>query len=66
MNVVIIGNGSIGKRHAKNLINLGLNVKTIDIDEIDVVDEILKNNKFDFGLVCSPTNHHLEHTLKLA
>ena len=66
MNVIVIGNGSIGKRHTKNLRNLKLNVRTVDIDEIDFIDNILKENKYDFGLVCSPTNLHLEHTLKLA
>lgn len=66
MNCVIIGNGSIGKRHATNLKRLNVDVRTIDIDEIDNIDFILSDTNFDFGLVCSPTNLHLEHTLKLS
>ncbi|MAG25480.1 hypothetical protein CMI47_07860 [Candidatus Pacearchaeota archaeon] len=65
MNVVLMGYGSIGKRHTNNLIELGCIVRTIDIDEIDNVDYILKDNNFDFGLVCSPSYLHLEHILKL-
>ena len=66
MNAIIIGNGSIGRRHFKNLRSLGLYVRAVDIDEIDEIDSILKNNHFDFGMVCTPNNLHLEHCLKLA
>ena len=65
MNGIVIGYGSIGKRHTKNLIELGCNIRTVDIDEIDNIDLILQKNNFDFGFVCSPTNLHLEHILKL-
>ena len=66
MNVVVIGNGSIGKRHSKNLKNLGLNVRAVDVDEINNINEIIKNGDFDFGVVCTPTNLHLQHCLILA
>jgi len=66
MNAIIIGNGSIGRRHFKNLRSLGLYVRAVDIDEIDEIDSILENNHFDFGMVCTPNNLHLEHCLKLA
>ena len=66
MNGIVIGYGSIGKRHTNNLKELGCDIKTVDIDEIDNIDSILQDNDFDFGFVCSPTNLHLEHTLKLA
>lgn len=66
MKAIVLGFGSIGKRHTKNLLKLGVDVRTVDIDEIDDIDTILSKDNFDFGLVCTPTNLHLEHTLKLA
>lgn len=63
---VIIGFGSIGQRHYKILKNMGFAVDTIDIDEIPRAEQILKNNKYDFGLVCTPNSLHLEHCLLLA
>ena len=45
MKALIIGNGSIGKRHHKNLINLGINVRAIDIDEINNLRRFLIKNK---------------------
>lgn len=66
MNIVIIGYGSIGKRHARNLKSLGATVRSIDTDEIDNADKILAEAKFDLGLVCTPTNLHLQHALLLA
>jgi predicted dehydrogenase len=66
MNVVVIGYGSIGKRHTKNLIELGHRVKTIDVEEISNIKSILRKSKFDCGFVCSPSNFHLEHMLVLA
>jgi predicted dehydrogenase len=66
VNGIVIGYGSIGRRHTKNLISLGCNIRTVDIDEIDNIDSILQNGNYDFGFVCTPSNLHLEHTLKLA
>ena len=66
MKSIIIGGGSIGIRHFNNLKKLNVDVKVVDIDEIDNIDSILSNTIFNFGLVCTPTNLHLEHTLKLA
>ena len=41
MKAIIIGGGSIGKRHSTNLNNLGIQTRIIDIDEIndDYLDE---------------------------
>ena len=41
MKAIIIGAGSIGKRHSKNLNELGVETKTVDVDEIDNIDTIL-------------------------
>jgi predicted dehydrogenase len=67
--VVVIGYGSIGKRHVNNLISLGINDITLcrgskkgnelNLDEIDNLDEILKL-KPNFVIVSNPTFKHFE------
>ena len=64
MKAVIIGGGSIGKRHSQNLNNLNISTRIVDIDEIENIDNIL-NEGFDMGLVCTPNINHIEHCLKL-
>jgi predicted dehydrogenase len=65
MKSVIIGGGSIGKRHCTNLNNLNISTRIVDIDEIENIDDILDEG-FDIGLVCTPNINHIEHCLKLA
>ena len=65
MKAIIIGGGSIGKRHSSNLTDLGIQTRIVDIDEIDDIDNILKEG-FDVGFVCSPNIKHIEHCTKLA
>jgi predicted dehydrogenase len=65
MKAIIIGGGSIGKRHQSNLIKLGIQTRIIDIPEINNIDDILTDG-FDLGFVCSPTINHIEHCIKLA
>tara|TARA_Y100000592_G_scaffold49315_1_gene78070 strand:- start:8629 stop:9441 length:813 start_codon:yes stop_codon:yes gene_type:complete len=65
MKAIIIGGGSIGKRHSQNLNNLNILTRIVDIDEIKNIDNIL-NEGFDMGLVCTPNINHIEHCLKLA
>jgi predicted dehydrogenase len=65
MKAIIIGGGSIGKRHSQNLNNLNISTRVVDIDEINNIDSIL-NKGFDIGLVCTPNIKHIEHCLKLA
>ena len=48
MKAVIIGGGSIGKRHATNLESLNIKTRIIDIDEISNIESIL-NEGFNFG-----------------
>lgn len=66
MKSIIIGGGSIGKRHSKNLNELGIDTRIVDVDEIENIDNILSENNFDIGLVCSPNIYHIEHCIKLA
>jgi predicted dehydrogenase len=65
LKAIIIGGGSIGKRHSQNLNNLNILTHIVDIDEITNIDNILQEG-FDIGLVCSPNINHIEHCLKLA
>ena len=65
MKAIIIGGGSIGKRHSSNLTNLGIQTRIVDIGEIDNIDNILQEG-FDLGFVCSPNIKHIEHCIKLA
>ena len=83
MKILIIGTGSIGKRHLKNLINVGIDpssITAIDTREdrreevlsfgvkalYPSLDIALENDDYDAALICSPTNLHLEHGIKLA
>ena len=65
MKAIIIGGGSIGQRHSLNLNNLGVSTRIIDIDEINNIDNILKDG-FDMGFVCTPNINHIEQCIKLA
>jgi predicted dehydrogenase len=65
MKAIIIGGGSISKRHSFNLNNIGVSTRIVDLDEIDNIDNILQEG-FDVGLVCTPNINHVEHCLKLA
>lgn len=73
--ILIIGYGSIGQRHYKNLISLGFNnVYVYDTEKSKVknqkskVDNLdLKTLKqFDVVFVCSPNNLHIQHALNAA
>jgi len=66
MKAVIIGGGSIGKRHSVNLNALDVETRIVDVDEIDNIDNILSDIKFDMGFVCSPNIYHIEQCIKLA
>lgn len=70
MKFLIIGYGSIGRRHAKNLLSLGHEVLLLRHDrwnpnrdglkEYFDLDEVLKREKAPDGvLICSPTSRHL-------
>lgn len=66
MRAIIIGGGSIGKRHSGNLNELGVDTRIVDVDEIENIDSIISEGNFDIGLVCSPNIYHIEHCIKLA
>lgn len=79
--VLIIGGGSIGQRHLRNLLTLG--EKDITVVEVNAerakalkkeygvsvassVAEAMKEKKFSVGFVCTPSIYHLENALTLA
>lgn len=72
--ILIIGSGSVGQRHAKNLKDLNCNVSIVDPrkDRLDDsiklfkvensylnIDQALNNTKYDGSIICSPTKYHL-------
>ncbi|OGH72377.1 MAG: hypothetical protein A2921_04460 [Candidatus Magasanikbacteria bacterium RIFCSPLOWO2_01_FULL_43_20b] len=76
-NILIIGGGSIGKRHLRNLLSLGernvavvetnperaeADKKEFNIPVYNSLEEIF-DKKFDVVFVCSPSVYHLENSL---
>lgn len=78
MKVIVIGAGSIGSRHAKNLADLGHDVYAVDIDKtkLDVLKNILKGTFADLksaleispdaAFICTPSNRHIEPATECA
>lgn len=75
---LIIGGGSIGKRHLNNLLKLGeKDVSVVEIneerrqkisDEFNVptftsIEEAFAKNKFNIAFICSPSAYHLEQSI---
>ncbi len=64
--VLLVGYGSIGKRHARNLVELGIkpyiltrypdNSNAIFLRDVDEV----RNEKFGYSIIASPTSRHLD------
>ncbi len=81
MNILVIGCGSVGKRHLKNLINIGISknkIFAIDTreDRLQEVRNLGISNTFDSiedvlkfninaSIVCSPTSMHIDQSIKL-
>jgi len=80
MNILILGCGSIGSRHAKNLKDLGHNIVVCDKDEMrikhfgkqnkcnyyyDYLDAI-KNENLDGAVIATPSNFHTKPAVDLA
>jgi predicted dehydrogenase len=64
MKFVIVGLGSIGKRHQKNLESLGHEVVESHSDEN--LEKVLDKNKPDGVLVCNPTSLHTPTAIIIA
>jgi len=57
MRVVVLGYGSIGRRHAQNLKKLGHEVIPLDVNYKLRFDA-------DCALVCTPTQYHIDHAVE--
>lgn len=81
MKFLIVGCGSAGKRHLRNLIQIGIDKKNIGAvdpreDRLTEVKELgvnlvftdldkALNHEFDSGIICSPTSMHINQSIKL-
>ena len=81
MKFLLIGCGSVGKRHLRNLIKIGIDKKNIAAvdprdDRLNEVKELGINsvftdldealhNDFNASIICSPTSMHIEQSNKL-
>jgi predicted dehydrogenase len=66
MTGILIGYGSIGKRHYSNLKELGHECVIVDLEDIPKIDDILNGESFDFGIVSTPNDSHINYSIKLA
>lgn len=82
LKLFIVGAGSIGKRHIRNAISIGINPDNIiSLDKRDDrIEEVKKlgvkktykdfdealKEDFDAAVICSPTSLHIEQSIKLA
>lgn len=79
--ILIIGGGSIGQRHLKNLLSLGCKnislvetnlgraedlAKKFNLKVFSSAKEALEKEKFEVVFVCAPTVYHLENALAAA
>ena len=68
--VLIIGYGSIGKRHARNLLELGFKpyILTRYPDKLNAnfIDDIklIEPDKINHCIICTPTARHLDDFIK--
>ena len=68
MNILVIGGGSIGQRHAKNLRALGeTDVTIVDTNpergDFPSLDAAFAAKEFSMAFICSPTIYHLEQAM---
>ena len=76
--IIIIGAGSIGRRHATNLAALGTDVSVFDVnqevlktvcsennwDPVHDLDFALDQDQYDAAIICTPTNLHIPYAQK--
>ena len=82
MQIIVVGGGSIGKRHIANLLKLNMTIQITAVDPseaisnkirhqfgIDVyltLDEALYEKKYDLAFICSPSHLHISQGITLA
>ncbi len=77
-NILIIGSGSVGKRHAINLAKLGCRISCLDenidrainvlkeingINAFDSITDAFNNHNYDGVVIATPSKFHKEHAL---
>jgi len=74
MKIIIIGYGSTGQRHYRNLVAMGFNdisvydpdlSKLTDVKKVEKLSEDSFNG-FDAAFICSPTNLHIKAAIMAA
>jgi predicted dehydrogenase len=72
MTILLKGFGSIGKRHAANLLTLGYDHVVVvssktslgegfdQLNSYRTLEEALQHHRFSHGFICSPTSHHVD------
>lgn len=80
LSLLVIGAGSIGRRHARNLRALGAIVHLFDVNSVLLtetcvtegfipcqdIETTLKKERIDAALVCTPTNLHIQVAMQVA
>lgn len=79
--ILVVGFGSVGRRHARNLFACGAEISVVDVradrlaaEDLDfpvvschsALDEALASGRFHGAVVATPTSFHVEQTLQLA
>ena len=78
--ILVIGCGSIGKRHIQNLLSLGVGrvfvydtdkdklaktCKELPVESLASLDDLAGGRDYDAALICSPPSFHISHALAL-
>lgn len=67
--IIVVGYGSIGKRHVSNLLKLGIRpivvTKYPDSNDIHFTDSISKCGEVDYAIIATPTGRHLDDFKRL-
>ncbi len=71
MSILIVGGGSIGQRHAKNLRSLGEEVAIVDVNpdrkpDFLSIDSAGAAKQFAIAFICSPSRFHVEQAIQCA
>jgi len=76
--IIIVGAGSIGRRHAANLTTLGAEISVSDVNQtlltkvcaengweaVPDLDLALDQNRFDAAIICTPNHLHISYAQK--
>ena len=82
MNIIVVGGGSIGRRHIQNLLQLNLDISVTVVEPFEIVNsEIIRDfdvdtylnlkdalcaKKYEVAFICSPSHLHVRQAKMLA